>query len=714
MSQTKKKKSTTHSLPKGHIDFRIFIYKVLKQIHPDMNISQVAKNELNGWLFYIGQALAKKAVDLSCEKRIQTVTPIIFELAVKLVFPNELAKHGVSEGIKAFTKLNAIPPGKVTPSVAERTGLTFPSSRVRQFFTSYKVRIAKGVTVYFAAVLEYLSAEMLELSGNIARDASIIDEYHLAKSSNFAGNVVIMGNNKVCITIDHLLQAENNDEELNKLSCDLDITIFASRRKYPPKTLEENSCSSTCLLKKQVDYYKLDDNGYVVVEFVDQKGRVLKLKDAISLIRISYSSKESGDKSVPESSCSKITSTAYLFYRHSKRNGKLPQGWMFSNFSHHFIKTKGIVWLTAEHLFQALKFEGSDDAYYRKISEAKSPMIAKRMGQSRKHPLRDDWEDIKDDIMYFVIYTKFMQHKDVQDELEATGDRVIIENSPKDRYWGCGKDGKGRNQLGKTFMKVRDYFCKGKRKEVTTKVVNVKVSNIRPQYNNLKEWCQDQTKNIYIGRGCVVFIDNSDGTRRRYPPKDSIFANPFKVGRDGDRKEIIQKYRTYIRKKLSTGEINDIHLTDLHGKNLGCWCKPDLCHGDVLLEILDDFWAFMMRKYDLTSKNVLDDIYSDYLLLCDRKNVDKKIRMEKILFFQYFCSDINEYVINGEITRDDRNSVIDDLVVPNCKYEINPNFEINYDDGIGLFKIYGKLAFDSEYIPEYLIHIFKQCDKEHH
>ena len=65
-----------------------------------------------------------------------------------------------------------------------------------------------------------------------------------------------------------------------------------------------------------------------------------------------------------------------------------------------------------------------------------------------------------------------------------------------------------------------------------SEIVNVKVKYIRPEYDNLKEWCED-SNNCYIGRRGIVIING-----RRYPEEASIFANPYK----GDREEIIKKY----------------------------------------------------------------------------------------------------------------------------------------------------------------------------
>lgn len=54
-------------------------------------------------------------------------------------------------------------------------------------------------------------------------------------------------------------------------------------------------------------------------------------------------------------------------------------------------------------------------------------------------------------------------------------------------------------------------------------VINVKVASIRPKFNNLKEWCEDE-RNIYIGRAGIVFIDG-----QRFPKQSSIWANPYKI-----------------------------------------------------------------------------------------------------------------------------------------------------------------------------------------
>ena len=114
-------------------------------------------------------------------------------------------------------------------------------------------------------------------------------------------------------------------------------------------------------------------------------------------------------------------------------------------------------------------------------------------------------------------------------------------------------------------------------------VVNVKVKYIRPEYENLKEWMSNEN-NSYIGRSGIVFIKE-----KRFPTTSSIFANPYKVGRDGTRNEVIEKYELYIRDRIE--KENDIKqaLLNLKGKTLGCWCKPEACHGDILLRLIEEY-----------------------------------------------------------------------------------------------------------------------------
>ena len=60
-----------------------------------------------------------------------------------------------------------------------------------------------------------------------------------------------------------------------------------------------------------------------------------------------------------------------------------------------------------------------------------------------------------------VVRAKFAQHEDLRQVLLATGDATLVEHTEKDRYWGDGGDGSGRNMLGRILMEVRQELRVG-------------------------------------------------------------------------------------------------------------------------------------------------------------------------------------------------------------------------------------------------------------
>lgn len=67
-----------------------------------------------------------------------------------------------------------------------------------------------------------------------------------------------------------------------------------------------------------------------------------------------------------------------------------------------------------------------------------------------------------------------------------------------------------------------------------------------------------------------------------YVGRPSEWGNKFKIGRDGNREEVIHKYEMDLRKRLEGDEGLRQRLRALRGKKLGCWCAPLPCHADVL------------------------------------------------------------------------------------------------------------------------------------
>ena len=125
----------------------------------------------------------------------------------------------------------------------------------------------------------------------------------------------------------------------------------------------------------------------------------------------------------------------------------------FSNFAKFGVELDGSWWPTVEHYFQAQKFES--EAYREKIRTAHSAKEAANLGRSRDFPLRDDWEEVKDSVMLFAVRKKFETHAQLRERLLSTGHAPIVENAPGDYYWGCGRDGSGKNRLGQILEQVR-------------------------------------------------------------------------------------------------------------------------------------------------------------------------------------------------------------------------------------------------------------------
>lgn len=125
----------------------------------------------------------------------------------------------------------------------------------------------------------------------------------------------------------------------------------------------------------------------------------------------------------------------------------------FSNFAPYGIELDGYWWRTTEHYFQAQKF--LDKAYQDKIRQAPDPKTAANLGRSRAIAIREDWEEIKDDVMRKAVLKKFQTHPKLRELLISTGSEDILENAPGYYYWGCGSDGSGKNMLGKILQEVR-------------------------------------------------------------------------------------------------------------------------------------------------------------------------------------------------------------------------------------------------------------------
>ncbi|KAI3953558.1 hypothetical protein MKW92_001251 [Papaver armeniacum] len=102
-SADKKKKKAKKSIE----TYKIYIFKVLKQVHPDIGISSKAMGIMNSFINDIFEKLAQEASRLARYNKKPTITSREIQTAVRLTLPGELAKHAVSEGTKAVTKFTS-------------------------------------------------------------------------------------------------------------------------------------------------------------------------------------------------------------------------------------------------------------------------------------------------------------------------------------------------------------------------------------------------------------------------------------------------------------------------------------------------------------------------------------------------------------------------------------------------------------------------------
>jgi len=187
------------------VNYKTYIRKVLKQVHPNTGINANALSQINSMLNTLANRIIAKASFLVKKTNIgktlknhkKTISARDIQTATRLIIPGELSKYAVSEGTKAVTKYSiSNKRGSKSKPVTKSShaGLQFSVGRIDTQIRNKcgNCRVSADTAVYLAAVLEYLTAEILELAGNAARD-----------------------NKRTRITARHIFLAIANDEELD-------------------------------------------------------------------------------------------------------------------------------------------------------------------------------------------------------------------------------------------------------------------------------------------------------------------------------------------------------------------------------------------------------------------------------------------------------------------------------------------------------------------
>lgn len=280
-----------------------------------------------------------------------------------------------------------------------------------------------------------------------------------------------------------------------------------------------------------------------------------------------------------------------------------------SNFYRCEYQLNGKSYFHVEGGFQSEKTDPPSE----RIRVAMGPKEAKRLG--RMVTLRPDWEEIKEEIMYKHVRAKFEQNENLRQQLVNTRNAILCEdNNWHDNEWGdctCEKcyTIEGQNKLGEILMMVREdlkgkaFYCKlfnnyrydGKCNDMACEFCDDYYDEKRKQW-----WYHPESESIvydvFTEKDIALGLENIDdkiSTRvvhvkseeyDVYIGRGSDFGNPFRIGIDGDRKEVLAKFSEYLNNNTELQK----KAMKLRGLRLGCHCSPNDCHGDIIAEFIEN------------------------------------------------------------------------------------------------------------------------------
>jgi len=193
--------------------FRVYIHRTLKTVGSDLHITKVALEAVDSIVRVTANHLVERALSLTTGSDKKTVSCSELQAATRLVLPTDLAQASFIAGTSALEKFQdsetqRAEAGRVEKAQTResRAGLIFSVSATEKYlrcFGQNNYHIAAFAPVYLAGVLQYLTSELLELSGNQAREAK-----------------------KVTITVRHLFLAVTADAELRRYVDNLGVVFL--------------------------------------------------------------------------------------------------------------------------------------------------------------------------------------------------------------------------------------------------------------------------------------------------------------------------------------------------------------------------------------------------------------------------------------------------------------------------------------------------------
>jgi|TARA_Y100000401_G_scaffold11837_1_gene8127 hypothetical protein len=145
--------------------------------------------------------------------------------------------------------------------------------------------------------------------------------------------------------------------------------------------------------------------------------------------------------------------------------------------------------------------------------------------------------------------------------------------------------------LREAFEKAKDIANKENEGRLTQQI-----TQRAKELTKEKKWTQDELeRQSTVKDGGTVVANMRDGKDEaliswakenghfQRIDRNSAWGNPYELGKDGDRDTVCESYMYYFKKKLSLHQ----QLMDIKGKVLGCWCYPERCHGNYLIDLAD-------------------------------------------------------------------------------------------------------------------------------
>ena len=125
------------------------------------------------------------------------------------------------------------------------------------------------------------------------------------------------------------------------------------------------------------------------------------------------------------------------------------------NFSSFKVEYNGYLYASLEEAYQTLGFVNSAPEIAEQIRNSHSAHEAQKIAYANREKRQEDWDDIKLAVMEELLRNKIEQNPYVKKKLLETEGYLIVEDSPKDDFWGWGPNRDGQNNLGKLWMKLR-------------------------------------------------------------------------------------------------------------------------------------------------------------------------------------------------------------------------------------------------------------------